>query len=81
MPKKVKLNIQDLKVQSFVTSLEDDSKAKAKAGGPVLPETCATCDLCSWTYVWYCPPTDTLVQWCHSACKCTNPAATYCPCL
>jgi hypothetical protein len=81
MPKKVKLNIQDLKVQSFVTSLEDDSKAKVKGG---LPYTCNTCDEmtdCSITYIWYCYPTETFEPNCRTACICTNQQATYCPCL
>lgn len=79
MPKKVKLNMENLKVQSFVTSLEDDQKEKAKGG---LPYTCLTCDgLCSWTYIWWCPPTDTLEPNCRTACGCTKLDATYCPCL
>lgn len=35
------LNLKDLKVQSFVTALEDEEKAKVKGG---LPWTCVTCD-------------------------------------
>ncbi len=35
------LNLKDLKVQSFVTALEDEQKAKVKGG---LPWTCVTCE-------------------------------------
>jgi hypothetical protein len=79
MPKKVKLNIQGLKVQSFVTSLEEDSQAKAKGGHPI-PETCQTCDFCSITYRWQCPDTAS-GDYCHTACGCTNPSPTMCPCI
>lgn len=41
MSKNIKLDLKDLKVQSFITSLEDDDKAKVKGG---LPNTCVTCD-------------------------------------
>lgn len=78
MPKKVKLNMEGLKIQSFVTSLEDSQKEEVKGG---LPYTCRTCGDCSWTYFWYCPPTDTLEPQCRTACGCTNNQATYCPCL
>ena len=36
------LNLKDLKVQSFVTSLNEGEKAEIKGG---LPNTCVTCDL------------------------------------
>lgn len=36
------LNLKDFKVQSFVTSLDVEEKAKIKGG---LPNTCITCDL------------------------------------
>lgn len=79
MPKKTKLNIQDLKVQSFITSLEDDSQAKVKGG---LPPSCNTCEIeCSYTYIWYCYPTETYEPNCRTACICTNQQATYCPCV
>ena len=33
MPKKIKLNLNDLKVQSFVTALDDKDKKKIEGGG------------------------------------------------
>lgn len=53
MPQKVKLNIDELKVQSFVTSLDEKQKQHIKAG---LPNTCVTCDLdCSDSRYMLCP--------------------------
>ena len=48
------LNLKDLKVQSFVTSLKEEEKAEVKGG---LYPTCATCEpfcsdsmylICKW---------------------------------
>lgn len=36
MSKKVKLNLENLEVQSFVTSLEDDEKKAVKGGASYL---------------------------------------------
>ncbi len=49
-----KLNLKDLKIQSFVTNLEDEQEAKLKGG---LPNTCVTCDLwdCSGSRYVICP--------------------------
>ena len=53
MDKKTRLDLKDLKVQSFVTSLDDTEKAKVKGG---INPTCNTCDDdCSITYIWACP--------------------------
>ncbi len=64
MPKKMKLNTTDFKVQSFVTSLNDDHKKKVVGGGTVTewklrcdPSCQATCmgscyscyNTCNWT--------------------------------
>ncbi len=35
MPKKLKLKLEDLKIQSFVTLLTEDEKKKFKGGGSV----------------------------------------------
>jgi hypothetical protein len=32
MPKKIKLNLEDLKVESFVTTLNDEEKYRIKGG-------------------------------------------------
>lgn len=49
-----KLDLKDLKVQSFVTSLKDEEKVAIKGG---LPNTCITCDLwdCSGSRYVICP--------------------------
>lgn len=49
MPKKLKLS--DLKIQSFVTSLENGEKKKVKGGGTILLTNCAedTCLECETT--------------------------------
>ncbi len=39
MPKKIKLNLSDLKVQSFVTNLNEKEKNELK-GGASLPNDC-----------------------------------------
>lgn len=79
MPKKIKLDLQGLKVQSFVTTLKEDQKEEVKGG---LPYTCNTCAMdCSYTYIWWCPPTATDDPLCRTACACTNVQNTYCPCL
>lgn len=46
MPKKLRLDIDALKVQSFVTSLPDKDKSKIKGGDEVtkLPGGTCTCD-------------------------------------
>jgi hypothetical protein len=48
MPKKLKLDINNLKVQSFVTSLENRDKTKIKAGADKTRDydtfPCNTCD-------------------------------------
>ena len=75
MPKKIKLNLQGLSVQSFVTSVNSGEQENVKGG---LPASCATCDQCSWTYFWICDPSDTFVEWCATACDCSR--ATYCTC-
>lgn len=52
MPKKLKLS--DLKVQSFVTSLENDEKNKVKGG--LTSPNCETDDTCTCnTYCGTCP--------------------------
>lgn len=52
MGKNLKLDLKDLKVQSFVTDLEDEEKAKVKGG---LPWTCVTCNFyCSGSRYVYC---------------------------
>jgi hypothetical protein len=44
MPKKIKLNLEDLKVESFVTSLNRDEKDDIK-GGNSMPSACPS-DAC-----------------------------------
>ena len=39
MDKKVKVDLKDLNVQSFVTSLEDEEKSKVKGGWATFPLT------------------------------------------
>ncbi len=55
MPKKIKLNLNDLKVQSFVTAFDDKEKREFIGGtsddGGVCPPTCGSqcatvCSLC-----------------------------------
>jgi hypothetical protein len=50
MPKKLKLDLNGLRIQSFVTSLEKRDESKIKGGLTVntnCPETCATdCGTC-----------------------------------
>lgn len=66
MPKKVRLNMKSLKVQSFVTSLGEDSQEKVKGG---IPRTCRSCvEDCSVTFYWVCPPTAT-VEGCATGCQ------------
>lgn len=43
MPKKMKLNLEELNVQSFVTSL-DDEKSKHILGGGETDDTCVSCE-------------------------------------
>lgn len=65
MSKKSKLQLKELKVQSFVTETE---KKNVKGG---LPYTCDSCQMdCSYTYIWWCPPTATDDPLCHTACAC-----------
>ena len=54
MPKKMKLALKGLKVQSFVTSLEDGAKTKIKGGATEAftcpPEDCTySCNSCAAT--------------------------------
>lgn len=42
MPKKFKLDIESLKVQSFVTSLNNEAKRKIR-GGEIPTDTCFSC--------------------------------------
>ena len=65
MSKKMKLGLKDLKVQSFVTSLQNNEQQVLKGGG--VP-TCNTCDdECSITYIWLCP-TDPEYPTCGKTC-------------
>ncbi len=65
MSPKVKLQLKELKVQSFVTNVEQE---KVKGG---IPYSCNSCQLdCSVTYIWYCPPTATDEPFCYTACVC-----------
>lgn len=50
MGKKIKLNLEDLKVQSFVTSLNKDEKIVLKGGESKLttPQTYICSDFCSY---------------------------------
>ena len=45
MPKKLKLDLKGLKVQSFVTAMDNDTQEKIKAGLSTRPcsETCGPC--------------------------------------
>ncbi|MCU0286210.1 MAG: pinensin family lanthipeptide [Acidobacteria bacterium] len=57
MPRK--LNLSSLKVQSFVTSLNEEEKKKVKGGTYSIVETlCATCDTCpaQTCGIWECWP-------------------------
>ncbi len=59
MSKKTKFQLNDLKVQSFVTETE---KKNLKGG---LPYTCNTCDVegcCSITYIWACSDVQTCID-------------------
>lgn len=48
MPRKIKLNLNDLKVQSFVTALNEYDKAKIKGGTDTADDDCdtSTCRTC-----------------------------------
>jgi hypothetical protein len=46
MPKKIKLDIKGLKVQSFVTSMEEDLQKKVV--GAINTITCYTCYTCPY---------------------------------
>jgi hypothetical protein len=39
MPKKIKLNLEDLKVESFVTELNKNEKKEVKGGGGTVAGT------------------------------------------
>lgn len=70
MPKKLKLNLGDLKIQSFVTSL-DDSDAKGVKGGAT--ELGFTCNFkCGETEYWECEtePCGTGDQYCTDGAIC-----------
>ena len=68
MGKKVKLNVTDLKVQSFVTSLPEKDQENAKGG---MPYTCATCIFhCSQTIYYRCYPTESDGELCFTGCDC-----------
>lgn len=53
MAKKTRLHLEDLEVQSFVTSLRAESKALVKGGGPDT-DYC-TEDPCPVSKPWVCP--------------------------
>jgi hypothetical protein len=71
MPKKLKLNLDELKVQSFVTGLDDDMLKKMKGGtgddedSRSLPYTCSCCYITNTPPATGCGPT-------------TNPCYTNC---
>ncbi len=76
MPKKLKLS--NIKVQSFVTSLEDDAKKKVKGGEPTLePETYCTCGTQCGSMC------NTVCNTCatHLGCGCTNTCGSQTKCL
>ncbi|MDQ1351449.1 MAG: hypothetical protein QG657_1751 [Acidobacteriota bacterium] len=41
-----KLKLSEIKIQSFVTSLEDDAQQKVKGGATHYLTKCNTCDTC-----------------------------------
>lgn len=76
MPKKMKLDLSGLKVQSFVTSLDSGAEKKIKAGetlvscpGPVCTDTCrATCEATCVTCGDTCATCDTCAPTCGATC-------------
>jgi hypothetical protein len=71
MAKKMKLNLAELRVDSFVTSLHDESKALIKGGAP--PTYYCSEDPCPVSRPWACPtepayPTCGGQQTCGSTC-------------
>jgi len=50
MGKKMKLNLSDLKVQSFVTALNDGQERQIKGGRPLRSEAVNACGGWSWQY-------------------------------
>lgn len=71
MKTKIKLGIPDLKVQSFVTDINQDKQAEVKGGIPYTCNTCAAGGMCSYTYIWECSYTATEYVVCATACDCT----------
>lgn len=79
---KPKLKLSNIKVQSFVTSLDDDTKAQVLAGisGTGCPETyvcatriCTAAGICTfmcnpWDTEPYCTPVCTDPQYCTEYC-------------
>ena len=53
MAKKMKLDLEELEVQSFVTSLHDESKTLVKGGAP--PTYYCSEDPCPVSWPWVCP--------------------------
>lgn len=77
MPKKLKLHLSDLKIQSFVTSLENDSQNKVMGG--LTPATCPA-EVCSEdTACQYCP--DTNVECQTNTCNTDCGTCTQCTCI
>jgi hypothetical protein len=81
MQKKLKLNLKDLKIQSFVTSLENGDKTKIKAGGtgdtacepcqtdPPVTCTCLTCITCITCNTCGCVTNNPKVYTCDPQCS------------
>ncbi len=70
MPKKLKVDLKDLKVNSFVTSLDDGVKGKVKGGtGTINPFICSVS--CFESCLGNCP-TDTCETDCGSCVTCAT---------
>lgn len=76
MPKKLKLS--DLKVQSFVTSLENDEKKKVQGGATLPISNCAedTCLECETNYSCDCPTNYTCYTNCGTCGSCAPCSGT-----
>lgn len=82
MPKKLKLDLGGLKVQSFVTSLDNGDEKKIKAGATAATcggETCdPECPLTEYTCQTDCGTCNTCPISCGGSCATCNPKVYTC---
>jgi hypothetical protein len=83
MPKKLRLDLGNLKVQSFVTSLEGDEASKVKAGAtndtmclPGCSDECTDTEVSCSCYT--CDTCDTCALSCPGSCPTCQPKVVTC---